>query len=74
MIEVRSLTKRYGTTVAIAQALVVSAGTVEKHVARVFGKLGLPPSEDDNGGYWRSCAFCVREGAARSGRVRERSA
>ncbi|MFE6132417.1 LuxR C-terminal-related transcriptional regulator [Streptomyces sp. NPDC056437] len=32
----------------IAQALVVSAGTVEKHVASIFGKLGLPPSEDDN--------------------------
>jgi DNA-binding NarL/FixJ family response regulator len=33
---------------AIAQALVVSAGTVEKHVAAVFGKLGLPASEDAN--------------------------
>ncbi|MCI3245659.1 response regulator transcription factor [Streptomyces spinosisporus] len=33
---------------AIAQALVVSAGTVEKHVAAVFGKLGVPASEDAN--------------------------
>jgi DNA-binding NarL/FixJ family response regulator len=33
---------------AISQTLVVSAGTVEKHVAPVFGKLGLPPSEDAN--------------------------
>jgi DNA-binding NarL/FixJ family response regulator len=33
---------------AIAQALVVSLGTVEKHVAVIFAKLGLPPSEDDN--------------------------
>ncbi|MBY8342838.1 response regulator transcription factor [Streptomyces spinosirectus] len=33
---------------AIAQALVVSAGTVEKHVAAVFGKLNLPASEDAN--------------------------
>jgi DNA-binding NarL/FixJ family response regulator len=32
----------------IAAALVVSAGVVEKHVASIFGKLGLPPSEADN--------------------------
>ncbi|MFJ9174641.1 response regulator [Streptomyces sp. NPDC102360] len=33
---------------AIAESLHVSAGTVEKHVAAVFGKLGLPVSEDHN--------------------------
>ncbi|WP_344532968.1 response regulator transcription factor [Streptomyces albiaxialis] len=32
----------------IAQSLVVSQGTVEKHVASIFTKLGLPASEDDN--------------------------
>jgi DNA-binding NarL/FixJ family response regulator len=32
----------------IAHALVVSAGAVEKHVASIFAKLGMPPSEDDN--------------------------
>jgi DNA-binding NarL/FixJ family response regulator len=32
----------------IANAIVVSAGVVEKHVANIFGKLGLPPSEGDN--------------------------
>ena len=32
----------------IAGALVVSAGVVEKHVASIFGKLGLPPSDADN--------------------------
>jgi DNA-binding NarL/FixJ family response regulator len=32
----------------IAGALVVSGGTVEKHVASIFGKLGLPPDEGDN--------------------------
>jgi len=32
----------------IATALVVSASVVEKHVASIFGKLGLPPSEADN--------------------------
>ncbi|MGW5019519.1 response regulator transcription factor [Streptomyces cacaoi] len=33
---------------AIAQHLHVSAGTVEKHVAAIFGKLHLPVSEDHN--------------------------
>jgi hypothetical protein len=27
---------------------VVSAGTVEKHVAAIFGKLGLPAAQDAN--------------------------
>ncbi|HEY6470826.1 MAG TPA: response regulator transcription factor, partial [Candidatus Dormibacteraeota bacterium] len=33
---------------AIADALVVGTGAVEKHVANIFGKLGLPVSEHDN--------------------------
>lgn len=32
----------------IADALVVTGGTVEKHVASIFDKLGLPPGEADN--------------------------
>ena len=32
----------------IAAALVITEGVVEKHVASIFGKLGLPPSEIDN--------------------------
>ncbi len=32
----------------IATALVLTLGTVEKHVASIFGKLGLPASENDN--------------------------
>ena len=32
----------------IGAALVISGGAVEKHVASIFGKLGLPPSEGDN--------------------------
>jgi DNA-binding NarL/FixJ family response regulator len=32
----------------IAAGLHVSAGSVEKHVASIFGKLGLPPAEGDN--------------------------
>lgn len=33
---------------AIARDLVVSAGAVEKYVSSIFGKLGLPVSEDDH--------------------------
>jgi DNA-binding NarL/FixJ family response regulator len=32
----------------IAAELVVSPGAVEKHVAGIFAKLGLPPSDGDN--------------------------
>jgi DNA-binding NarL/FixJ family response regulator len=32
----------------IAEALVVTPGVVEKHVANIFGKLGLPQGEADN--------------------------
>jgi DNA-binding NarL/FixJ family response regulator len=32
----------------IAAELVVSGGAVEKHVASIFAKLGLPPGESDN--------------------------
>jgi DNA-binding NarL/FixJ family response regulator len=32
----------------IAAALVITGGAVEKHVASIFAKLGLPPSEGDN--------------------------
>jgi DNA-binding NarL/FixJ family response regulator len=33
---------------AIADALVVTGGTVEKHIASIFDKLLLPPAEADN--------------------------
>jgi DNA-binding NarL/FixJ family response regulator len=33
---------------AIAEALVVTLGAVEKHVSSIFGKLGLPPNDEDN--------------------------
>jgi DNA-binding NarL/FixJ family response regulator len=36
------------TNAAIAEALVVTGGAVEKHVSSIFGKLRLPPSETDH--------------------------
>jgi DNA-binding NarL/FixJ family response regulator len=33
---------------AIAAALIIGEGAVEKHVANIFAKLGLPISESDN--------------------------
>jgi DNA-binding NarL/FixJ family response regulator len=46
--EVLSLMAEGRSNAGIASALVVSAGAVEKHVASIFGKLGLPPAEGDN--------------------------
>jgi DNA-binding NarL/FixJ family response regulator len=46
--EVLSLMAEGRSNAGIAAALVVSGGAVEKHVASIFAKLGLPPSEGDN--------------------------
>ncbi|MET7527817.1 response regulator transcription factor [Streptomyces sp900116325] len=46
--DVLSLMAEGRSNTAIAQALHISPGTVEKHVASLFGKLGLPASEDLN--------------------------
>ena len=46
--EVLSMMAEGRSTAAIAAGLVVSPGAVEKHVASIFAKLGLPPSESDN--------------------------
>jgi DNA-binding NarL/FixJ family response regulator len=46
--EVLSLMAEGRSNAAIAAELVVSPGAVEKHVAGIFGKLGLPPSDGDN--------------------------
>ncbi|MGC4864994.1 response regulator transcription factor [Micromonospora sp. DT53] len=36
------------SNVAIAAALFLSVGAVEKHITSIFGKLGLPPTETDH--------------------------
>jgi DNA-binding NarL/FixJ family response regulator len=46
--EVLGLMAEGRTNHAIADALVVTEGAVEKHVSNIFGKLGLPPSDADH--------------------------
>jgi DNA-binding NarL/FixJ family response regulator len=46
--EVLSLMAEGRSNAGIADLLVISAGVVEKHVASIFAKLGLPPAEGDN--------------------------
>jgi DNA-binding NarL/FixJ family response regulator len=46
--EVLSLMAEGRSNAGIADALVITAGVVEKHVASIFGKLGLPPADSDN--------------------------
>jgi DNA-binding NarL/FixJ family response regulator len=46
--EVLELMAQGRSNTAIAEAMVISSGAVEKHVASIFGKLGLPSSEADN--------------------------
>ena len=36
------------TNTAIARALVVTEGAVEKHISNIFGKLALAPSDSDH--------------------------
>jgi DNA-binding NarL/FixJ family response regulator len=46
--EVLALMAEGRSNAAIADLLVISAGVVEKHVASIFAKLGLPPAEGHN--------------------------
>jgi DNA-binding NarL/FixJ family response regulator len=46
--EVLSLIAQGRSNTAIADTLVISPGVVEKHVASIFAKLGLAPSDNDN--------------------------
>jgi DNA-binding NarL/FixJ family response regulator len=46
--EVLALLAQGRSNAAIASALTITLGVVEKHLASVFAKLGLAPSDDDN--------------------------
>jgi len=46
--EVLALMAEGRSNAAIAARLVVTESAVEKHVRSIFGKLGLPPSEEDH--------------------------
>jgi DNA-binding NarL/FixJ family response regulator len=46
--EVLALMAGGRSNAGIAAALVLSGGAIEKHVASIFGKLGLPQSDTDN--------------------------
>jgi DNA-binding NarL/FixJ family response regulator len=47
-LEVLKLMAEGRSNAAIANALVLTVGAVEKHIASIFQKLGLPPSESDH--------------------------
>jgi len=47
-LEVLSLMAEGRTNAGIADQIVVTVGAVEKHVARIFAKLRLPPADGDN--------------------------
>jgi DNA-binding NarL/FixJ family response regulator len=46
--EVLTLMAEGRSNAAIAAALVVTEGAVEKHISNIFGKLGLAPSDEDH--------------------------
>jgi DNA-binding NarL/FixJ family response regulator len=46
--EVLALMAEGRSNAAIAEALVITAGAVEKHVSSIFGKLGLPGTGEEN--------------------------
>jgi DNA-binding NarL/FixJ family response regulator len=47
-LEVLGLMAEGRSNAGIAQALVLTIGAVEKHIASILGKLNLPPSESDH--------------------------
>jgi DNA-binding NarL/FixJ family response regulator len=46
--EVLSLVAQGRSNTAIAEELFITGGVVEKHIASIFAKLGLAPSDNDN--------------------------
>jgi DNA-binding NarL/FixJ family response regulator len=62
--EVLALMAEGRTNSAIAEALVVTPGAVEKHVSNIFAKLGLPAAEDDHRRVLAVLTFLRATGAA----------
>jgi DNA-binding NarL/FixJ family response regulator len=65
--EVLALMAEGRTNAAIAERLVVTGGAVEKHVASIFGKLGLRPSGADHRRVLAVLAWLSDAGGARPG-------
>ncbi|MGH2898827.1 MAG: response regulator transcription factor, partial [Solirubrobacteraceae bacterium] len=61
--EVLELMAEGRSNAAVARALVVSGGAVEKHVRNIFAKLDLPASDDDHRRVLAVLAF-LRAGSA----------
>jgi DNA-binding NarL/FixJ family response regulator len=62
--EVLSLMAEGRTNSAIAEALVVTPGAVEKHISNIFAKLGQPAAEDDHRRVLAVLTFLRATGAA----------
>jgi DNA-binding NarL/FixJ family response regulator len=63
-LEVLGLMAEGRSNAGIAQALVLTVGAVEKHVASILGKLELPPSESDHRRVLAVLAYLQQEPAS----------
>jgi DNA-binding NarL/FixJ family response regulator len=63
-LEVLGLMAEGRSNAGIAEALVLTVGAVEKHVASILGKLELPPSESDHRRVLAVLTYLQEEGAA----------
>jgi DNA-binding NarL/FixJ family response regulator len=63
-LEVLGLMAEGRSNAGIAEALVLTVGAVEKHVANILGKLRLPPSESDHRRVLAVLTYLQEEGAA----------
>jgi DNA-binding NarL/FixJ family response regulator len=63
-LEVLGLMAEGRSNAGIAQALVLTVGAVEKHVASILGKLDLPPSESDHRRVLAVLAYLQQEPAS----------
>ena len=68
--EVLELMAEGRTNAAIARAMVVTPGAVEKHVSNIFGKLDLPSTDEDHRRVLAVLAYL--RAARRGGRPRSR--